>query len=68
MEFRAVLLIHALYGLIFTKRWGIKDAKKYNHSLIRVCLPMFTFAFDEVLFRFQYERPAFEPLFQFPPT
>lgn len=29
---------------------------------------MFMFAFDEVLFRFQYEKPAFDLLFQFPPT
>lgn len=36
--------------------------------LIRVWPPIFTFAFDEELFRFQYEGPAFKPLFQFPPT
>jgi len=29
---------------------------------------MFTFAFPEELFRFQYDNPAFAPLFQFPPT
>ena len=28
---------------------------------------MFTFAFEDVLFRFQYDGPAFTPLFQFPP-
>ena len=28
---------------------------------------MFTFVFDDVLFKFQYEAPAFAPLFQFPP-
>ena len=35
---------------------------------MRVCLPMFTFAFPEELFRFQYDNPVFAPLFQFPPT
>ena len=29
---------------------------------------MFTFAFPEELFKFQYDNPASEPLFQFPPT
>lgn len=29
---------------------------------------MFTFAFDDALFRFQLDSPAFEPLFQFPPN
>jgi len=29
---------------------------------------MFTFAFDEALFKFQYDSPAFEVLFQFPPN
>jgi hypothetical protein len=29
---------------------------------------MLTFAFPEELLRFQYHNPAFEPLFQFPPT
>lgn len=38
------------------------------NPLMRVCLPMFTFAFPEELFKFQYDNPAFEPLFQFPPT
>ena len=37
-------------------------------SLIRVCLPMFTLAFDDVLFRFQYRSPADEPRGQYPPT
>jgi len=29
---------------------------------------MFTFAFDEELFKFQLDKPALEPLFQLPPT
>ena len=29
---------------------------------------MFRFAFEDELFKFQYERPAFAPLFQFPPN
>ena len=29
---------------------------------------MFEFEFDEVLFALKYNRPAFEPLFQLPPT
>lgn len=29
---------------------------------------MLTFAFDDVLLQFQYDGPAFVPLFQFPPT
>ena len=29
---------------------------------------MFAFAFDAELFPFKYQKPAFEPLFQFPPT
>lgn len=37
-------------------------------TLIRSRDPMFTFAFDDVLFKFQYDRPAFAPLFQFPPN
>ncbi len=37
-------------------------------SLMRVCPPLFRFAFVEPLFRFQFRSPAFEPLFQFPPT
>lgn len=28
---------------------------------------MLTFAFEEPLFKFQFARPAFVPLFQFPP-
>jgi len=28
---------------------------------------MFAFAFDDVLFKFQYDTPAFVVLFQFPP-
>lgn len=36
------------------------------NTLIRCRAPMFTFAFDDVLFRFQYARPAFEPLVQVP--
>jgi hypothetical protein len=35
--------------------------------LIRVCLPMFTFALAVELFKFQYDNPAFVPLFQLPP-
>jgi hypothetical protein len=35
--------------------------------LIRVCLPMFTFALAVELLRFQYDSPAFVPLFQLPP-
>lgn len=30
--------------------------------------PMFAFTFEEVLFRFQFDSPSFEPLFQLPPT
>lgn len=30
--------------------------------------PMFTFALPDELFKFQYDRPAFDLLFQFPPT
>ena len=29
---------------------------------------MLKFALPEVLFKFQYHKPVFEPLFQFPPT
>jgi len=29
---------------------------------------MFTFVFDELLFRFQYDNPAFAVLFHLPPT
>lgn len=29
---------------------------------------MFEFEFDEVLFALKYNRPAFVPLFQLPPT
>lgn len=29
---------------------------------------MLTLAFDDVLFKFQYDSPAFEVLFQFPPN
>ena len=29
---------------------------------------MFEFEFDEALFALKYKRPAFEPLFQLPPT
>ncbi len=29
---------------------------------------MFTFAFDEALFKFQFDSPSFAPLFQFPPN
>ena len=29
---------------------------------------MFAFTFEEVLFRFQFDSPSFEPLFQLPPT
>lgn len=29
---------------------------------------MFTFAFEDVLFKFQYDGPAFAPFVQFPPT
>ena len=29
---------------------------------------MFEFEFEEVLFALKYNRPAFEPLFQLPPT
>lgn len=29
---------------------------------------MFEFEFEEVLFALKYKRPAFEPLFQLPPT
>lgn len=29
---------------------------------------MFAFALPDELFRFQYDRPVFEPLFQFPPV
>lgn len=38
-----------------------------SKALIRVCPPIFTFAFVEELFRFQYDNPAFAPLFQLPP-
>ena len=30
--------------------------------------PRFEFEFDEVLFALKYNSPAFEPLFQLPPT
>ena len=30
--------------------------------------PMLAFAFVEELFKFQYDSPSFEPLFQLPPT
>lgn len=29
---------------------------------------MFEFEFDDVLFALKYSKPAFEPLFQLPPT
>lgn len=29
--------------------------------------PMFAFEFDQALFEFRYERPAFDPLFALPP-
>jgi hypothetical protein len=29
---------------------------------------MLTFVFDDALLAFQYRRPAFDPLFQLPPT
>jgi len=29
--------------------------------------PMFEFVFEAALLEFQYQRPAFEPLFQLPP-
>ena len=38
-----------------------------NLTLIRVCVPMFTFEFDDELFRFVYDTPTFAPLFQLPP-
>jgi hypothetical protein len=29
---------------------------------------MFAFTFEEALFKFQFDSPSFEPLFQLPPT
>lgn len=40
----------------------------YSELPTRVCLPMFTLAFPDVLFRFKADTPAFDVLFQFPPT
>lgn len=40
---------------------------RFIRMLTRGRPPRFTFAFDEVLFRFQYDSPALAPLFQFPP-
>ena len=42
---------------------------QYNvFILIRVCPPILMFAFDDELFKFQFDKPAFDLLFQFPPT
>ena len=53
-------------ALCFAKRQGFRRQHRKFNKLSR--LPMFEFEFEDVLFRFQLNAPAFELLFAFVPN
>ena len=61
------LLNRTLYRLFLTEWYGDTQSIK-RLTMQRIRPPRFEFAFDAELFPFQYHKPAFVVLFQFPPT
>src|SRR6056297_2002534 len=64
-RFRLYLLIPCVY-LYFSPRGGVM-ALSTKLQILR-CVPIFGLSFPESLLKFEYRRPAFDPLFRLPPN